>query len=229
MKFILLVLGIIIVELGLCQSLCTITDYPNSILNPYPSHNIFAYAINFNQTIMQANYIWYISPFKGSGCDDCRYFLDDPYGINVLTHDDYKDVPCYNGSNLVNFSTANCYDRGHVVPNADHGNDTYIISNVVPMVPSFNQGVWARHEQFLRETFPGKLFVKGCEYSLDQYVPTQFGNKMYVPLGCYFVIFDIEILPGVKDKIRGEILDYGYFLNEPDSKSEPILPKWINC
>ncbi|AYV75156.1 MAG: DNA/RNA endonuclease [Terrestrivirus sp.] len=188
------------------------------IINEYPYTNNFIYAINFNKTLMQANYVYYITTSGGNGCYDysdlCGNFRDDPYGINILTHDDYK----YTG-----------FDRGHIVPNADYGYDTYIISNVVPMLPYFNQQIWAKSEEELRQNYAGKLVYKGCDYSLDKFIISNLNNTLYVPIGCYYVIFNQTKLPDTVDIVRGQIIDYGYYLHSDEYFFEKTLPPWIYC
>jgi DNA/RNA endonuclease G (NUC1) len=48
------------------------------------------------------------------------------------------------------------YDRGHLVPAADFGNDpdvvrdTFALTNAIPQVPSMNKGAWAQLEEWVR-------------------------------------------------------------------------------
>jgi len=126
----------------------------SAIINDYPTPQNKIYGIEFNTTIMQANYIYYIGTKGSNGCSDCNYFRVDPYGINILRHDTYTNTG---------------YDRGHIVPNADYGYDTYIITNVVPMIPEFNRDEWAASENMLRKQYANKLIYKGCDYD-DLYI-----------------------------------------------------------
>jgi DNA/RNA endonuclease G (NUC1) len=185
----------------------------SNIINKYPDASNYVYAIDFDTSIMQANYVYYISTSGGNSCSNCGHFRMDPYGINILKDDDYK----YTG-----------YDRGHVCTNADYGKSTFVISNVVPMLPSFNQGPWRISEEFIRKNYSGKLVYKGCDYS-DFYIITSLDNKLYIPIGCYYVIFDIETLPNPSEFVVGEILDYGYYPNKNLSTYESRLPSWIVC
>lgn len=102
------------------------------------------------------------------------------------------------------------YDRGHLVPNAYYGSDTYIITNSVPMLRNFNRGVWRISEQMSRDKYKDKMIYKSCEYS-NKYVMTSINNKLYILDGCYYVIFDTN---NVNQTLELEILDYGYLKNE---------------
>jgi endonuclease G len=43
------------------------------------------------------------------------------------------------------------YDRGHLCPYADRRDcSTYLLSNVSPQIPDFNQGLWKRLEEYVR-------------------------------------------------------------------------------
>lgn len=193
-------------------NLCTIINPSNIELDyPYKSNNI-EYKINFNKTIMQANYVYYISTKGGNNCSK-KNFQNDPYSIDIITTNDF---------------TNSGFDRGHLVPNADYGCNTYIISNAVPMNPGFNRGIWAKSEKYIRDNYAGKLIYKGCDYS-DLYIISNLGKKLYIPIGCYYIVFDVSELPYSSKLIFKNVLDYGYYLNENRSKKEKRLPYWIHC
>lgn len=182
-------------------------------VRPYPNSNKNTYYISFNREIMQADYVKYIQPNSTNSCRSCSYFKIDPYDINTLRNDDYTNTG---------------YDRGHLVPNADFGNDTYIISNAVPMNPYFNQRIWSKVEQMIRDNYKNKLVYKGCTYS-NQYITTKNIRKLYIPLGCSYAVFDSNDVNQTSDLI---LLDFGYLENNNMSdvkKIEKVLPKWTNC
>jgi DNA/RNA endonuclease G (NUC1) len=178
----------------------------SEITHGYPKdtpNGQYDYFINFNKTIMQANYVWYISTSGGNRYPSCPSIRMDPYDINTLRTKDYTNTG---------------YDRGHLVPNADYGYSTCIMSNVVPMIPKFNQGIWAKSERYIRDNFAGKLVYKGCDYD-ETYITTVTDKKLYIPVGCYYAIFS--------DKT---IMDYGYYYNNADPQEKICkLPYWINC
>lgn len=154
---------------------------------------------------MQANYVKYNSTSGGNGCPNCSYFRNDPYGYDILKSGDYTNTG---------------FDRGHLVPNADYGYDTYIINNAVPMNPSFNRidGSWYISEICIRERYARYEIYEGCDYS-DQYIVTSLDNKLYIPVGCYYVVLND----------MNHLEDYGYYLNEAGSPKESKLPYWISC
>lgn len=188
---------------------------PSNIINKYPAINNFTYAIDFNMSIMQCNYVYYISTSGGNMCTKCKYFRKDPYNINILRNDDYNNVG---------------YDRGHIVPNADYGYETYIISNVVPMNNIFNRNIWASSERDIRNKYSGHLVYKGCDYSYDKFIINSLNHKLFIPIGCYYIVFDILLfLPNITTVVTGNVIDYGYYLNNNVSAKEYKLPWWIAC
>lgn len=193
------------------KSICEVKKI--GIINQYPSNTNYKYAISFNRTLIQPNYVYYIST-KGGNSVKNKAFIVDPYGINPMRTTDY---------------TNSGYDRGHLVPNADYGKDTYYITNAVPMVPKFNRGVWAKHEDYLRKLYYGYLIVKGCEYDLNEKITSHNHKSFYIPLGCYYIVFDIITLPSIYDTIKGKVLEYGYFENKDDSIQMDYMPHWLDC
>lgn len=173
------------------------------------------YVVNFNTTIMQAQYVYYITNASGERCAS-SYIKNNPVRFNdSLTTTDYKNTG---------------YDRGHLVPNADHGCDTNYIQNIVPQVPNFNRGSWKNSEFYIRHNYNGYLTVKGCEYN-DTYIITPTGKKLYVPVGCYYIILDAQpySFEQINMKIMHIVLDYGYYQNIENSKREKKLPSWMQC
>lgn len=188
-----------------CQPItnCYVID-PSSINLEYPIETNTTYTINFNTTIMQANYAKYITT---SGSDGCKssYLRNDPYGIDTIKNNDYTNTT---------------YNRGHLVPKEDYGCDTMIISNAVPMIPNFNQGAWKSSEEYIRKNYATFITYKGCEYLYNNYIISPTGVKLYIPIGCYYVIFSRD---------NTSILDYGYYKNNKYSYKEYQLPYWIKC
>jgi hypothetical protein len=97
------------------------------------------------------------------------------------------------------------------------------------MIPRFNRGVWKYSEQYIRDTYRNHLVYKGCDYSYEDYIVSNLGNKLYIPIGCYYIVFDIYELPYISKIITGNILDYGYYLNKDDPVKENKLPYWVSC
>ncbi len=180
---------------------CKVINISDINLN-YPNSTTITYVVNFNTSIMQANYVKYITDNNGTTCNS-TYFKADPYYIDTLKDNDY---------------TKTGYDRGHLVPKEDYGCDTNIISNAVPMVPDFNRGIWKSSEYMIRKYYPNHLTYKGCEYS-DNYIITPTLKRLYIPIGCYYVVFDPQNI----------IVNYGYYENRNGSIRENRLPYWISC
>lgn len=180
---------------------------------PYPM-GAPMFKISFNAALMQPHWVAYVQPIERHPCSKCGYFRKDPYGIDDIRHEDYTNTG---------------YDRGHLVPNADFGNETYIISNAVPMVPKFNRGAWRISEAQIRGQYIGKLIFKGCEYSATQFIMTARKQRLYIPLGCSFIVFES---PNGRDmnQVTGLVLlDYGYFENTNTSSLIKKLPSWVAC
>jgi len=152
---------------------------------------------------MQPNYVYYISTKGGYSCKECK-FREDPYKVDIIVPKDYDK------SN---------FDRGHLVPNADFGYATFVMPNVVPMVPNFNRNAWAMSEEYIRDKYHGQLVYKGCDYSFDKYFISILNKKIYIPEGCYYVVFDHTY----------NLLDYGYYLNQKNSTKINKLPNWVIC
>jgi DNA/RNA endonuclease G (NUC1) len=169
----------------------------------YPDETSMEYIVNFNTSINQPNWVYYISTSGNNSCA-CSYFRNDPYGVDPLKNDDYTDSG---------------YDRGHLVPNADYGYDTYIITNAVPMNPKFNQGIWLNSEENIRSSYSGNQVYKGCDYSMNTYIITSLNHTLYIPIGCYYIVLDSN----------NNLLDNGYYVNSYVSIKEDKLPYWINC
>lgn len=187
-------------------------DESINVINRYPNNTKFIYAINFNTELMQATYVYYISTSGGNGANVTTNFRNDPYNINILTHKDY---------------THSGFSRGHLVPKTDYGYDTMIISNATPMNQSFNAGPWKDSEDMIREKYSGYLIVKGCDYSFDNYIISDRDNNLYIPIGCYYMVFNLTVLPDTSKTIYGMVLDYGYYDHSVTAVKEDRLPLWF--
>lgn len=189
---------------------CVIRDQ-GSVLEPFPPwfYEYYQYVISFNTTTMQANYAFYIS--TGGENSAQSYFKNDPYEYDKLTDNDYDVVK---------------YDRGQLVPNADYGNATFYMPNVVPLDPTFNQQTWRLIEEYIQRSYVGKLIYRGCKYDLGTFITTPTQKTMYIPLGCYYVILDTSELYAKS----GTLLDYGYYLNDNTRrKGNDDAPYWLEC
>ncbi len=189
----------------------------SEITNKYPNVDQFDYAINFNTSIMQANYVYYRSPSEENNCNKSSpKWEPDSYGISDIVN---KDYDC----------CTKTYDRGHLVPGTDHGCGTWNLSNATPMTINFNRGSWNKNEKELRNKFPNHLFIKGCLYS-DKYEMGKAGHKLYIPSGCYWIVCDGAItsidMIGIRSSITCGAIDYGYL--SQNGTGTKVLPWWAS-
>lgn len=194
----------------------TVRPYPYPYLNSSESESEnktnISYYISFNETIMQADFVKYIQPLEMNECKTCQFLRPDPYGINELRDGDYKETG---------------FIRGKLVPNADYGKDTFIISNVIPMNSIFNQGIWMLSEMMIRNEYKTKLIYKGCDYDESKYVITDTNKTLYIPKGCSYLVFNTNNISQIKNL---ELLDYGYYENSnTTTELKKKLPDWVTC
>lgn len=113
------------------------------------------YTLSYSNTHRQAEFVsYYLSPASIQGgqdrTDDFR--VDPKVKSNPVKSTDYQ------GSG---------YDRGHLCPAADMSlnltamSETFFMSNMSPMTPSFNRGIWSKLEDWVRDAAlqEGGLFV----------------------------------------------------------------------
>ena len=181
------------------------------------SNNIKEYNgfdLDFNTTTMQANWVNYTINGGKNGCYNCKW---QNVNYSNITTECYPKCPTDK-----TFICHRLYDRGHLVPNAEIGTSTWIISNAVPMYKKFNSGKWFASELYLRSHHAGKTVFKGCNYDYTYtYESDRCKTKLYIPLGCYYVV--VKEIGNVF-----ELIDYGYWTN---SDFNPIftkeLPWWF--
>jgi hypothetical protein len=176
----------------------------------YPDVFNEVYVIDFNVNTMQPYYAYYMIRTTTSICPSNNY-KPDPYGITNLNEQDYNESG---------------YVLNQLVPSINYGCDSYIITNTVPMTPTFD-AVWKEVDNNLRANYPNKLVYKGCTYSTF-INNTDNTKKLYVPDGCYYIVFEEKELPWTLLRIRDPVLDYGYYAhNNPNKQS--IYPSWFEC
>lgn len=113
------------------------------------------YTLSYSSAHRQAEFAtYYLSPASIQGdqdrTDDFR--IDPKVKFNPVKSTDYQ------GSG---------YDRGHLCPAADMAlnltamSETFFMSNMSPMVPAFNRGIWSKLEDWVRDAAlqEGGLFV----------------------------------------------------------------------
>lgn len=193
---------------------CKVNDY-YGITNRYPDSTVYKYGINFNTTLMQPNYVYYLSPIGNDGwCKSKKKYRSDPYDIDILKNQDFMKL----GYSIVSLA-----------PDIDYGDYSLIINNVVPLLPEFNYKVWQQSDNYIRGNYPGKLVVKGCDYSFNDYIINKYNHTIFIPVGCHFTVFDLEELPNPLEQIRGDILDHGYYLHGNSTTESYEEPYWLAC
>ncbi len=181
------------------------TDAQASVTSPtnYLKYNAY-YTISYNNSRGTSNWVgWHLqSEDLGSAPrqDDFRFDNGLPSGFYLVQSNSYS------GSG---------FDRGHNCPSADRtstvaaNSSTFLMTNMVPQAPTFNQGPWAGLESFIRNTlvstskeayiFMGNFGVGGYNGSniLVDYID---GGNVIVPSKIWKVIL---VLPkGTNDLSR---------------------------
>jgi endonuclease G len=107
-----------------------------------------------------------------------------PRSYAVIRHSDY---------------TGSGYDRGHIVRslertrNDEDNKSTFLLTNIIPQVPSLNRDVWLQLElycEMLAKERDKQLFiVSGGRYSAD---PKRLKGKIAVPDSCWKVVLVLD-------------------------------------
>jgi endonuclease G len=154
------------------------------------------YTLSYSSTHRQAEYsYYYLSPESILGgqarTDDFR--VDPKVTANPVKSTDYQ------GSG---------YDRGHLCPAADMAlnltamSETFYMSNMSPMAPSFNRGVWSRLEDWVREEALGN---SGLYVVTGPILSSSCGSlkeSITVPCAYYKIVFK----EGSQPKMLGFVL-----------------------
>ncbi len=170
-------------------------DFTPAAANGYLIEHTY-YTLSYSSTHRQAEFsYYYLSPASIQGgqerTDDFR--IDPKVKSNPVKSTDYQ------GSG---------YDRGHLCPAADMAlnltamSETFYMSNMSPMAPSFNRGIWSKLEDWVRDAAlqEGGLFVvtgpvlsKSCGY---------INSSITIPCSYYKIVFK----GGSNPKILGFLL-----------------------
>ena len=170
-------------------------EYTPQAFLGYPIQQTY-YTLSYSSTHRQAEFAsYYLSPESIQGgqvrTDDFR--VDPKVKANPVKSTDYQ------GSG---------YDRGHLCPAADMAlnltamSETFFMSNMSPMTPSFNRGIWSKLEDWVRTSAlqEGGLFVvtgpvlsKSCG-SINQ--------SITIPCSYYKIVFK----GGASPKVLGFLL-----------------------
>jgi hypothetical protein len=164
------------------------------------------YAIDFNLSIMQANYVMYVSQNEPDRCLGCWPYKNDPYNYSLMTHDSYGNT----GFNDIKL----CDDFGHL---------SMYITNVIPIFRSFYP-IWNYHMNFIAANYPNHLTAKGCDYQWNDFVliVNDRFSRLYYTKSCYWIIFDTALITG----LPAPILHYGN-IRSTSNVSTLNLPYWV--
>lgn len=160
----------------------------------------YGYLVNFNVTTSQPNYVGYNNTRIALFHDCAPYKFPD---VGYITYDTYINSG---------------YEPAPLVPPQDYGNFSCSLLNMVPLNTAFMLGAWKKSVDYIRNTFPGAMVYKGCDYDYRLYKTSSTDVPLYLALGCYFVVLQ-----------EGELVYYGYLQNSPRSTIEKRLPWWISC
>lgn len=157
------------------------------------------YILQYNEKFEQADWVAYNltrDEVMGSTTRNDSFKIDKDVITGSATLEDYK------GSG---------YDRGHLSPSADNKmskesmSDSFYMSNMSPQNPSFNRGIWAKLESYVRTWAyenDSIYVVTGPVLTKDSYTTIGF-NAVAIPEYYYKVILDYS---GPEIKAIGFIL-----------------------
>ena len=153
------------------------------------------YLLSYNEEHEQPDWVYYVLTKSEvySKCDRTNDFREDPeVKTGSATLEDYK----YSG-----------YDRGHLSPAADNkGNcptsmsESFYMSNVSPMKPDFNRGIWGKLEYLVRgfAIKYNEIYVVTGPVLIDSLIIERIGpNQVSVPKYFYKVILDFKREQGI--------------------------------
>lgn len=154
------------------------------------------YKISFNKTLVLPNYTLYLFNILVHRCPSNKFHQD--LELQSRTHDSFTNTGM---------------DRGHLVPAADVNDScsTFNMANVAPNIPCFNQRIWNNLEKYVRNNFMNKNILTAPEYDYSKFIIDNHGEKLYVPIGLYKVIFD--------DKTNNKIL-YSIYLSHTNENCD---------
>lgn len=148
-------------------------------------------SIGYNPEHKQADFVFY--PLSRRELRNCvgrkNNFRPDP----TLSSDTAAQLSDYSGSG---------YDRGHLSPAADNKwsaqamSESFLLSNISPQPPRFNQGIWGRLENLVRAwAMKGEGLWVTTGPVLHSQLPTIGENRVSVPEYFYKVLLTKDANP----------------------------------
>jgi len=177
------------------------------------------FVLLYNEEYEQASWVAYLltKEEEAGALDRPKNFRPD---VNIETGSASQDDYDVKGYIPEPGAEPKKYDRGHLAPDADMDWDflavsqTYLFSNMSPMVPKFNSGIWAKLEDWVREQ------VKASE---EVYVVTGpvLTNGPYQEIGPNMMDVPKRYFKVILDYKEPEIKTIGFIIpNEPSD--EPL-------
>ena len=114
MPFIILVSG---------QTVCNLLSPGDNYIHTLNNGNI-EFVVNFNYSINQPNYVYYLTKPSGQSCNNCNitecpYQCTGSYSCGTCTSNNFR---CVNYSPIRTTDYTNSqYERGHLVPRTEYG------------------------------------------------------------------------------------------------------------
>lgn len=157
-------------------------DYVPQVAKGYIIPHTY-YTLSYSPTDRQAEFAYYfLSTASINGTQD----RTDDFRIDPTVKSNPVSSNSYQGSG---------FDRGHLAPAADFKlnqtcmSETFFMSNISPMTPSFNRGIWSNLEDKVREN----ALSLGGVYVVTGPVLTNncgtIGGGISVPCSFYKIIF----------------------------------------
>ncbi len=162
---------------------------PKSRTGQLVHHNF--YSLSYDKYYRQAEWVYYVlTPELISGpAQRKNNFRPDPH----LTIDPVQ----------ANDFSGSGYDRGHLVPAGDMKysdqsmSETFFMSNMSPQVPKFNQGIWGRLENYVRNW----VLKRNCDCVvitgpvLQPFLPVIKGKNIAIPEYYFKIVVDYASNP----------------------------------
>lgn len=196
---------------------CPLYKAYGEIITSPQRYPIKKFLINFNGSIMQANYVQYNIEKDIPACTDCNAFTNDHY-LSQIRSEHYDILK------------QRSYVESRLVLNDDYGCDTCIIPNRVPMLSKFTyiNSIWKNisaciRKNYLNDISPTRYRVyKGCEYDLDKCEIIQ-DKVIFIPQGCYYVVTDTHFQESLN-----VVVAHGYIPMTTNTKCEDKYPWWVS-
>lgn len=173
--FIITIINIIII-LQMKQPIYYMHKIDGEVLKKYSVNNS-SFLVNFNKTLRQPNYT-FNKISRGKRCANSRFVIDrelNTYSVQSMPYAGDKK-----------------FDRGHLTPAGDlnYNCHTFVMSNISPQLPCFNQGIWRLLEEHIRSSYQDYYVITVPEYEFTAQfnTTTPQGEQIWIPRGFYKIV-----------------------------------------